>query len=89
LLIISLSILRLSWTPSPSSHQDLKKSILIVDDEPDMTKISKMALEREGFLIDAFNDPALALENFKPNIYDLAILDVKMPKMMALIYTKS
>ncbi len=54
-----------------------------------MTKISKMALEREGFLIDAFNDPALALENFKPNMYDLAILDVKMPKMMALIYTKS
>jgi CheY-like chemotaxis protein len=65
-----------------SIHQDLeKKNILVVDDEPDMTKILKMALEREGFLIDTFNDPVLALENFKPNRYDLVILDVKMPKI--------
>ena len=81
-------MLRLSVTSSPSSHQDLKKSILIVDDEPDLTKISKMALEREGFLNDAFDDPARALENFKPNMYDLAILDVKMPKMDGFLHNK-
>ena len=64
-----------------SSHQDLKKNILIVDDEPDMTRMLKMSLKREGLLIDAFNDPVLARENFEPNIYDLVILDVRMPKM--------
>jgi DNA-binding response OmpR family regulator len=58
-----------------------KRRILAVDDEPDMTKILKMALERVGFSIDIYNDPALALECFKPNRYDLIILDVKMYKM--------
>lgn len=41
----------------------------------------KMALERAGFSIDVFNDPLLALKNFKPKLYDLVILDVMMPKM--------
>jgi DNA-binding response OmpR family regulator len=54
---------------------------LFVDDEPDMTTILKMALERAGFTIDAFNDPLLALESFKPNLYTLVILDVMMSKM--------
>ena len=35
----------------------------------------------EGFEVDTFNDPTIALSNFKPNYYDLVILDVKMPKL--------
>jgi len=31
--------------------------------------------------VDAFNDSPLALENFKPGLYDLVILDFVMPKM--------
>jgi DNA-binding response OmpR family regulator len=54
---------------------------LFVDDEPDMTTMLKMALEYAGFSVDVFNDPLLALENFKPKLYDLVILDVMMPKM--------
>jgi DNA-binding response OmpR family regulator len=54
---------------------------LYVDDEPDMTNMLKMALERAGFIVDIFNDPLIALERFKPNLYDLVILDVMMPKM--------
>jgi two-component system OmpR family response regulator len=54
---------------------------LAVDDEPDMTTMLKMALERVGFTIDIFNDPVLALKSFKPNLYDLVILDVMMQKM--------
>jgi two-component system, OmpR family, response regulator ChvI len=30
---------------------------------------------------DIFNDPVPALKSFKPNLYDLVILDVKMQKM--------
>jgi DNA-binding response OmpR family regulator len=40
-----------------------------------------MGLEDEGFNVDAFNDPILALSNFKPNYYSLVILDINMPKM--------
>ena len=32
-------------------------------------------------LKDTFNDPALALESFKPKLYGLVILDVMMQKM--------
>jgi CheY-like chemotaxis protein len=72
-------------TSDPSSQQEgKKKKILFVDDEPDMTTILKMALKRIGFSIDIFNDPVLALESFKPNFYDLVLLDVMMPKMNGL-----
>ena len=57
------------------------KKILYVDDEPDMTTMLKMALERAGFTIEIFNDPVLALKSYKPNLYGLVILDFMMQKM--------
>jgi CheY-like chemotaxis protein len=58
----------------------VKKRILIVDDEKDAGRTLKMMLENYGFDIDCFTDPALALEKFKPNLYDLIILDIRMPE---------
>jgi two-component system, OmpR family, response regulator ChvI len=59
-----------------------KKKILFVEDEVDLTFMFKMALEDVGlFKVDTFNDPQLALKNFRPDSYDLVILDIKMPKM--------
>jgi DNA-binding response OmpR family regulator len=55
--------------------------ILIVDDEPDLTQVSTLALEYHGFKVDSFNDPQEALSRYVPGFYDLIILDVKMPKM--------
>jgi DNA-binding response OmpR family regulator len=55
--------------------------ILIVDDEPDLTKICVLTLEHYGYKVDAFNNPHEALSRFKPGTYDLVILDIKMPKM--------
>ena len=55
--------------------------ILVVDDEPDLTQVSTLALEYHGFKVDSFNDPQEALSKFKPGLYDLIILDIKMPKM--------
>jgi DNA-binding response OmpR family regulator len=55
--------------------------ILVVDDEPDLTQVSTLALEYHGFKVDAFNDPQEALSMYKPGLYDLVILDIKMPKM--------
>jgi DNA-binding response OmpR family regulator len=58
----------------------VKKRILIVDDEKDAGRTFKIILENYGFDVDCFTDPAMALEKFKPNLYDLIILDIKMPE---------
>jgi len=42
-------------------------TILLVDNEPDNTSVLSMGLVDEGFKVDAFNDPILALSNFKAN----------------------
>ncbi|MGN6632713.1 MAG: response regulator [Nitrososphaeraceae archaeon] len=55
--------------------------LLLVDNEPDNTSVLSMGLEDEGYIVDAFTDPILALSNFKPNYYSLVILDINMPKM--------
>jgi DNA-binding response OmpR family regulator len=57
------------------------KRIMVVDDEPDLTLFYKMSLEFHGFEVDTFNDPRKALSNFKPNYYNLVVLDIKMPGM--------
>lgn len=53
----------------------------MVDDEPDITTVLKRGLEHHGFLVDVFNDPQVALSSFKPNHYDLMIIDIRMPKL--------
>jgi DNA-binding response OmpR family regulator len=55
--------------------------ILVVDDEPDLTQVSTLALEYHGYKVDSFNDPQEALSKFKPGLYDLIIIDIKMPNM--------
>ena len=61
----------------------INKRILIVDDESDVNLTLKMVLEENGFKVDSFTDPLLALENFKggSEMYDMLILDVRMPDM--------
>jgi DNA-binding response OmpR family regulator len=61
-------------------HQGQKR-ILVVDDEPDLTRLCSLALKYYGFNVDTFNDSEEVLSNFKPDYYDLVILDIKMPKM--------
>jgi CheY-like chemotaxis protein len=69
----------LSTTLNPSSQ---KKRVLVVDDEVDITTIFKFCLEEEADLhVDIYNNPLLALSDYKPGIYDLLLLDIKMPKM--------
>ena len=54
---------------------------MLVDDEPDIAHVVEMVLEDNGFLVDTYTDPTLALSNFKPGLYDLLLLDIRMPKM--------
>ena len=59
----------------------MKKRILIIDEEKDVGGTFETILRNYGFEIDYFTDPAVALEKFKPNLYDLTILDIRMPKI--------
>ena len=59
----------------------MTKKILVIDDESDVTFTIKNILEDNGFAVDIFNDPILALIYYKVNFYDLIVLDIKMPKM--------
>jgi DNA-binding response OmpR family regulator len=61
----------------------MNKRVLLVDDEPDLNLTLKMTLEENGFKVDSFTDPLSALENFKEEagMYELLILDMKMPQM--------
>jgi DNA-binding response OmpR family regulator len=64
------------------TSQNNKSRILAVDDNPDITLTVKMGLESSGlFEVETFNDPELALSSFKPELYDLVLLDMRMPKM--------
>jgi DNA-binding NtrC family response regulator len=57
------------------------EKILIVDDESDICLTLANVLEGDRFVVDTFDDPILALENFRKDSYDLVILDIKMKKM--------
>jgi CheY-like chemotaxis protein len=62
-------------------NNDSKTRVMIVDDEPDVISILKIVLEDNGFQVDSFEDPILALRTYKTGLYDLLILDIKMPEM--------
>ena len=67
----------------------MTKKILLVDDEPDVTYTIKNILETNGYKVDSFNNPILALNYYNVSFYDLVILDIKMPKMDGFeLYTK-
>lgn len=55
--------------------------ILKLDDEHDVNTALREVLEQNGFGVDSYDDPLLALDNFKAHLYDLVILDINMPEM--------
>ena len=68
------------------------KRILVVDDDPDITLTFKTALEGNNdnnnnnnnnriFEVYTYNDPILALSEFKPHFYDLMLIDINMPDL--------
>jgi CheY-like chemotaxis protein len=61
---------------------ETKKRILIVDDDSDIAKTFGLVIEDSGlYEVDTYNEPLIALQNFRPNFYDLALLDIRMPNM--------
>jgi two-component system response regulator ChvI len=56
-------------------------TIALVDDDKNILASVAMLLEQEGYHVKSFSDPAAALTALSGSPPDLAILDIKMPRM--------
>jgi len=56
-----------------SFYSSSSKSIIIVDDEPDICEMFKIALQENGYSVNTFTNPLVALEHLlnNPNKYEL------------------
>lgn len=59
----------------------MNRSILVVDDEPNVRLSYRVALEIEGYVIKEAHCGPKALDELATNRFDLAILDMRMPEM--------
>jgi two-component system response regulator PilR (NtrC family) len=58
-----------------------KKKILVVDDERSMREFLGIMLAKEGYSVTQCPDGETALKQMEEDIFDLAIMDIRMPKM--------
>jgi CheY-like chemotaxis protein len=59
------------------------RRIMLVEDNEDINHLFWIVLQDADsrLNVDAFTDPFVALENFRPGLYDLLLIDVTMPKL--------
>lgn len=55
--------------------------ILIVDDDENIRKILTAILEDEGYIVDAAETAKAAIEMTKKEVYNLALIDIRLPDM--------
>ncbi len=67
--------------PEPVQEVLVPQTIALVDDDRNILASVSMLLESEGFLVDTYADGAEALEGLTRRPVDLAVLDVKMPRL--------
>ena len=59
-------------------ENDLKKKILVIDDEQGVIDSLKVYLGKEGYILEEETNPLLGIENIRNNYYDILILDYIM-----------
>jgi CheY-like chemotaxis protein len=59
----------------------LLKTVLVVDDDPDMRFMLKLLLERGGYQVNEAADGLAALHSIKAQLPDLVLTDLRMPMM--------
>jgi DNA-binding response OmpR family regulator len=72
------------------------KRILIVDDDPDITFTFKAGIEYSGnnnnnssrIEVYTYNNPLVALSEFKPHYYDLLLININLPNLNGFEFCK-
>jgi two-component system response regulator ChvI len=60
---------------------DHMSRIALVDDDRNILTSVSMTLEAEGFEVETYNDGQAALDAFNKRLPDMAVFDIKMPRM--------
>jgi CheY-like chemotaxis protein len=69
----------------------MSRSIIVVDDEPELASLFKAFLKKEGYDVVSFTDPILALEYYKETAdkHSLIITDLRMPGICGIDFAKN
>jgi len=67
--------------PEPPSPSGLSRTVALVDDDRNILTAVSIALQAEGFATRVYSDGATALKALTENPPDLAVFDIKMPRM--------
>ena len=59
-------------------HVEEELSVMILDDEPIVGKRLKPALEKSGFTVEVYEDPALAVKRLGEREFDIVVTDLRM-----------
>ena len=81
-VVVRNSTIKESVANREEQQERRNRRILIVDDEPDITFTFRTILEENGYKeVDVYNEPVIALQDFKSGVYSLLIKDIAMPRM--------
>lgn len=72
---------RATTKKNKSSFSSSSYRIFLVDDDHDILISIKKGLEDYDFIVDTFSNPLQAISAFQPELYDLLLIDIKMPHM--------
>jgi len=81
----------LNTNQSGFKNSNSKKSVLVVDDEPDIVNLIKQWLRINGLKVSPFTDPVMALEDFKVNCKTCSLIlsDIRMPGINGYEFVKN
>ncbi len=68
--------------------KNLKKRLLIIDDEANMRHMLSTVLNKAGYLVETAADGSAGLEMIQQARYDFILCDIKMPKMNGMEFLK-
>jgi len=61
--------------------QTKQDRVLVIEDEPYIREVCRLALSEEGFQIDTVENGDVALNKLRCEGYDLCLIDLRMPTM--------